>query len=354
MLIYTLIFILIVFLAVFQMIHNRPLPAQNKIFLILCIGLFIMITYRGMGYDYAQYRKLFKLAGTRLAPSGMDFGFEQLCHVLPSFRSMFALIAAATMIPFYWVVKNKSEYCFMSLLVFYTTFLFPTVMGQMRQGMTIFIILYAYYRWGDKDKKWIFIIFVIACQFFHSSSIIALLFLLPAKKLFSLKVYILLIIGAMVLSSLISSVFAPYLNTIAMLDDTIISTKLNYYTKHETLLGIRTGFNAAVTIRCIVFFSAYYIFKRSKEIKPTVLNIYFLSIFIYLLFSFLPQLGGRGTQYFAALDIILIPFIIKSYSGNMRKLLIVVFLGIALLRFNQFFTDDFNRDHYVPYKFEVK
>lgn len=38
----------------------------------------------------------------------------------------------------------------------------------------------------------------------------------------------------------------------------------------------------------------------------------------------------------------------------MRKLLIVVFLGIALLRFNQFFTDDFNRDHYVPYKFEVK
>lgn len=352
MLVYTLIFILIAFLAAFQMIHNRPLPAQNKIFLILCIGLFILITFRGMGYDYAQYRKLFKLAGTRLSPPGMDYGFEQLCHALPTFRSMFALIAAATMIPFYWVIKNKSDYCFMSLLVFYTTFLFPTVMGQMRQGMTIFIMLYAFYRW--RDNIWIFILFVAVCELFHSSSIIALLFLIPAKRLFPLKVYVLLIIGAVILSSMLSSVFAPYLNSLSLLDDTTISTKLNYYTKHETLLGIKTGVNAAVTIRCVVFFLAYYIMRKKQIGDTSVLNFYFLSIFIYLLFSFLPQLGGRGTQYFAALDLILIPFIIKSYSGNMRKLLMVLFIGLAFMRFNQFFSDDFNRDHYVPYKFEVK
>ncbi len=352
MVIYIAIFFIILVLSLIELSYNKPIKGQYKVLLSLCIVLFLMVGLRGIGYDYDSYRRIYMLARGGLAPKGIDPGFDILCSVIPSFRMLLLFMSAITFIPLYRVIKNKSDYCFLSLLLFSTTFLFPTVMGQMRQGVTIFVMCYAYFRW--RDNKVVFLSLWVLCCTLHTSALLAIVLLVPVKRLFPLYVYIGLIVIALVINSALSSIFAPFLNGLSMLEDTNVSDKLNYYNTTETEMGVSLGFNTAVVIRCFVVIMTYFFLKRTSRDNASVLNLYFLSIFIYLSLSFIPQIGGRGSQYFSVLDLILIPHLIKEYRGFWRMSMIVLFIGLSVLRFGQFFKDDYNRQCYVPYKIELK
>lgn len=303
-----------------------------------------------MGYDYDNYLEIYNTVHNGLEVHGIDIGFRFLCVVMPNFRLLLLFMAIVTLLPLYWVLKEKSDYVFLSLLIFFTTVFLPMVMGQMRQGVAVFMMLYAYYRWKGTKVFWLLLVMSAAI---HISALIAVLFLLPAKKLFPIYVYIVLVGCAFLFGRILAPVFLPFMNAIGIMEDTNVMYRVSFYSASETAAGLSLDFNTAVFIRCFIFMLGYIVLRKQKNGDASDLNLFFFSIIIYLSFAFLPQLGGRGSLYFSVLDMILIPSILKTYKGGMRTILIAVFIILSGLRLNHFFSDENNLASYVPYKIEI-
>lgn len=350
MTIYILLFALILFFALIQLCYKGNIKNRNIVLTGLCIVLCLVAGLRGMGYDYDNYIEIYDAVHSGLDVPGIDRGFRFLCVVMPNFRLLLLFMAIMTFLPLHWVLKEKSDYAFMSLLIFFTTLFLPMVMGQMRQGVAVFMMLYAYYRWKGTKVFWLLL---VMCTVMHASALIAVLFLLPVKRLYPIYVYIILVGCAFVFGRILAPVFLPFMNSIGIMEDTNIIYRINIYSATETAAGLSLGFNTAVLFRCFIFILGYIVLRMQKDGDASTLNLFFFSIIIYWGFAFLPQLGGRGSLYFSVLEMILIPSILRAYQGRMRTILIAVFIILFGLRLNHFFSDDHNSASYVPYKIEM-
>lgn len=347
---YLILFIPLLF-ATTETISGKQVRERKNILLFFSLTLILFIGLRSNGYDYKAYHDIYDSVNAGIINKSWDSAFVWICRICPSFHFMLLLMGALSIFPLYWVIKHQSPFVFFSLLIFITTFLFPTIMGQMRQGVAMCLMLYAYYNWRDNKIK--FLIIWLFCCFLHSSAPIALLLLLIPKRLFPLKNYILLIGFALIVCSVLRPIFAPFLHGLSMLQDTVAMDRLEFYNATETEQGITIGLNSAMVIRIFTFLLAFKILKNEWYKDASIINIYFLSIFIYLILGFIPQLGGRGSQYFAVFDCILIPCTLKHCKTYHRQVFALVFILISILRFNQFFSDDFTSRYYVPYQIEI-
>lgn len=351
MLPYIFILVLSMPFAMIESLSGRPIKSAGKLIFALTWILVFFISFRGNGYDFGSYLDLFKLIKEGIIYHAWDSGFVVMCQLCPSFTSLLFLMAVLTMLPLYWVIKYESPFMFLSMLLFTTTFLFPTVMGQMRQGVAIFVMLYAYYRW--KDNKLVFLCLWLLCCTIHSSAPIALLMLFTPKRLFPIKSYLFLIVISILVSDILKPIFTPFIQGLSVLEDSNAVDRLNFYDSTETQHGVSIGMNSAMLIRITVLLLAYYTMKWKYKHDASVFNIYFFSIFFYLLLGFIPQLGGRGSQYFVVFDIIIIPEILRYSKKKMRYIVALAFILLSILRFHQFFADSFNAKQYLPYHIEM-
>lgn len=344
---YYIIFGIIFVSGALQVMGKRQLePNSRVLFFALCVGLCIFIGGRACGYDYQGYLTLYDYAKAGFQET--EIGYYWLCRICPTPRTMFLAMAVLTMVPFYEIVKRHSAYPLFTLLLFATTFLFPTVMGQMRQGVAIFMVLTAYFCYRDKQWFKAVIFFLIALSF-HNSTLIAILFLLPLNRKLNMPILLGAVVIALMVGTAVQQLLSDYIQLLDASND--MRDKFEYYESTETMQGLTLGINTAVIIRLIVFGLGYLQLCRHKAIDPAILNLYFLSILVYLALGGVPQIGGRGSQYFAALDLFIIPQIFRNAIKQNRLILLSAFLVLSLLRFIQFFSDSFNASQYIPYRF---
>ena len=348
---YLIVLFIPLLLGILESIPGKIIREDKYIFLVFACILIVFIGFRSNGYDYESYYNIYTEVKSGIINKSWDPAFVIICKICPSFHFMLLLMGGLSLIPLYWSIKHESPYFFFSLLIFTTTFLYPTIMGQMRQWVTICLMLYAYYRW--RNNKIRFILIWLFCCALHSSAPIALLLLFSPKRLYSIKIYAALIILALIVSSILRPIFAPFVQSLSILQDTATADRVAFYNASETEKGIVIGLNTAILIRIITFALAFYILRAKSNTYASIINIYFLAIFIYILLGFIPQLGGRGSQYFVIFDCILIPCTLKYCRPLLRQVFACFFILISLLRFYQFFNDSFNRDYYVPYQFEI-
>lgn len=315
---------------------------RSAILCFFCFFIFLLAGLRSRGYDYGSYEKLFgDIRNNSLSAEG-DLGFYGLCYVSSSYRILLLAMSFLTITPFFLVLKKHSFFPFVSILIFSTTLLYPTVMGQMRQGVALFIMLFAY---NYRDKKAVFIMLFLSALLFHSSAIICLLYLIPIKRLFSYWKYLLAIYLSIRINPLIKSQISDLFSV-----DTDMINKIAEYNELETEQNIEIGFNTSTLIRLIVFSVCYYYAKKkNSQIQTQMLNLYFLSMVIYLSLGFIPQLGGRGALYFSIFDLLLIPQILNTASKRNRIVISSFFIALSIARFIMFFNDSFNSSMYVPY-----
>lgn len=305
--------------------------------------LFGVASFRGCGYDYENYHGIF-LNCQMGHWEDQDFGFAWLASIMPSYRALLIAMSALTFIPLYYCTKRLSPIPIFSLLLLYPVFFLPSAMGQMRQGVAMFFILTAYV---VRDKKLPCIILLLASMLMHTAAVIGLLYFLPLRKQYRLHVYIIVF----VVSIFIGASLEHFLARIMSLSDLWAAKYAAYYST-ETLEGLSLGLNTAVLIRCFIFVLMYYMLPGTAYDNPRLLNLYFMSIVLYLAFGFIPQIGGRGSFYFSILDVFLIPQLIcVASSKNKRLVLSMAFILLSVLRYAQFFLSEFNYDSYVPYNF---
>lgn len=337
----------LVFIIVGILLHFvcRSKEFDRLFFVVTILLLFVIASFRGVGYDYESYHGIF--LDSRIGYfDGHELGFVWLASILPSYRMLLIVMAALTFIPFYYCAKQLSPIPIYTLLLLYTTLFLPTIMGQMRQGVAVFLILTAYF---IRQHRFPCVILVVTALLFHTSALIGLIYFLPLRKKYNITIYIAVFIVAL----FIGAYFEPLLgNFIRRFGSSLITNKYDLYYTTETLRGISIGFNSAVLIRCFVFVLSYYMLSGTLYENHKLLNLYFFSIIIYLTFGFIPQIGGRGALYFSVLDLFLIPQMIHVAKTDFKRLTLCLgFILLSVLRYIQFFSSEFNYDSYVPYIF---
>lgn len=320
----------------------------DHLFVILTmLLLFIVASFRNCGYDYENYYGVF-LDCKSGNWENKDLGFAWLASILPSYRLLLVFMAVLTFIPLYYCIQKLSPIPIFSLLILYSTFFFPAIMGQMRQGAAMFFILTAYLM---RQRKLPCIILLLAGIIMHTAALIGLLYFLPLRKKYHMALYLSLFVVALFIGPYLGQLLSHF---IKLLGVPMLAYKYEVYYTTETLNGVSLGLNTAVFIRCFIFVLAYYMLSGTAYENHQFLNLYFLSIIIYLALGFIPQIGGRGSAYFSILDIFLIPQLISvSKSGTKRFVLILGFILLAILRYVHFFGSNFNYDSYVPYVFTI-
>lgn len=341
MIYYIIIFCFIFSAALLDIFVNSKLM-KLVLFSFVSILLFVLIGFRQTGYDYESYFGIFENIKGGLDVLNVEPGFIYICMIPDSFRGLLLFVAFLTLFLHLSYIYKYSSLPLLSILILSTTFLYPTFMGQMRQGLAMGIVVWALF-FLDKNKFY-FLLIVVLATCIHFSAIIALIFLLQPNYVKSIKYYLIVFSIAIIASLIIEPFVSRILN---MLPFGAAVDKLLFYSETE---DYKLGLNSAIVIRLIIFSLAYSYRNRIQNPQfPLLLNIYFYSIVLYLALGFIPQLGGRGTLYFAYFDIILVPMIISSSTKYHRLMIVLVILLLSFLRFLTFFASDFNFEQYVPY-----
>lgn len=316
----------------FASVFSANLSQRKDLVFFVFFVLFLLVGFRGNGYDYISYQNIYD--GT--VDGSLESGYLLLNSLAPSYRVLLIVVSFITLF-FYWSVINRySSFPFISILVLLSTLFFQSIMGQMRQGVAVSIILYSFFY---LDKKKVFCLLVIAASLFHLSAIIALSFLFIPQKIYSYWIYLLLLFASLLFQSLV--------DISALGGDNFIVSKLMFYQEHE---DFSLGLNTAIVIRFFIFSACYYVKDKVPYVFfSKMLNVFFMSILFYLAFGFIPQLAGRGSFYFACFDVLLITYFLGALKTKYRYVMGMLFILLSLSRLILFWTDDFNYNSFVPY-----
>ncbi len=322
------------------------LLAGRWFFWSLAAGLFVIAAFRECGFDYDSYRGIYHSLHARpgvlaiAAASGTEPLYALLNYIAPDYRTVIAVMTTAifaVQIPF---IRRYSRRPLLSLLVYLCVYLLFSTMGQYRQALAVGIVLWAFVH---RDRKLVFFLLIALAAMFHTSALIGLLALAVPREVRGAGFYATLLVGALAFGMLARG---AYSNLIGIMPP-FISAKMAVYAATETEpLGLTT----AVLFRGALFFLCWWNRERLGAIEgmPFFTNLFFLSLVVYLALGFAPQLGGRGSTYFAFLEVILSANLVASFRTRPA----IVFFGFfALLSAYRMFNSLQNwADAYIPYR----
>jgi len=318
------------------------------VYLLVALSVICLAAFRGNGFDWDSYNNIYKSirAGhTTEEDAFVEYGFEFLCRISPSYSFLIFIVAVISLVATFCGTYKFSRHFYpvLGLVIFSTTLLLPTYLGQIRQGIAIGFVTIAVWQNYMNHKKIAFCWIVIACLFHISALLSVLIFLVP-KRDFSLKIYFLLLVGALLFYGLSMVLMSKFL-TLTQLG---IVQKLIFYvtTEKEEL-----GFSSTILIRIATLVITVVLNENRNVEISYIQKIYLLGILIYMLFGFIPQLGGRGALYFSVYEMVLVPYIVYHFRRRHFIFLTAFFavLGLSIFRIVSFFYDSFNYQSYVPY-----
>lgn len=347
--VYVGLFIFLIILTITSIRHRIKYHSSiSNIYIISCGTIILFAAFRSNGFDWQSYENIYNSIRSGHETEGgtfVEYGFELLCWLSPTYKFLIFTVAFLSLTLTFKGVYHFSRFYYpvLGLLVFSSTLLLPTYMGQIRQGLAIGIVSVAIWENYLIHKSKAILLIICAC-FFHLSAILALLIFLIPKRDFKIKAYIILIVGSVLLYGLSIKLMSNFLS----LGQLGIVQKLIIYasTEKEEL-----GISSTILIRIITLFIAVFLNKnRSLEISY-ITKVYLCGILVYLLFGFIPQLGGRGSLYFSVYEMVLVPYIIFYFRR--RKLLFLLsfctVVALSVFRIISFFSDSHNYQSYIPY-----
>lgn len=346
--IYIIIFTLFTGGAIIDTIHlnTKYSIIYNYLYISLFLVLLLVIGTRECGFDYTNYYDYLKKMDTPFWYSHnemypMEPGYMLLNHYIGNYKLLVFSMAFMTLLLYFSFIYKYSKYPILSIVILLGVYMYPNVMGQMRQALAMGITLWASV---NIDKRHRFLILVLIASLFHASAIFALIYLIVPHKFYSFKIYLIFILLAIGFNLLIGDLFRSNLSFLP----TYAETKLMYYSGTEE---ISLGINSASVLRILFFIVLYKFYKRGKEQDKLYfyfVNLYFISILIYIGFGFIPQLGGRVSMYFSFFELMAIPNLIFYLQRPLKILFICFCLIFSMTRQIVFFNNW--KEDYVPYK----
>lgn len=315
------------------------------LYLIITICAVVFVGFRECGFDYESYNALFDSFSSdewilNAILYRVEFGFAFLNHILWDYRSVLVAMALFTIGLQFKFIYKYSPLPFVSLFILLAVIFYPMMMGQIRQALAMSIVLWAMV---NRDRKFLFLSLIVLASFFHATAIIGLFVLFLPDKLFSTKTYFIALSIALVSNFTMKSVFISASNLLPA----IMSEKVDIYSSSEDFV---LGLNLAMLLRVFIFI--VFIILKDKFVSfpkgSYFVNVYFLSLLIYLGIGSLPQIAVRGSLYFYCLEPILISMLIFNSNNKFKTIWLILFVGINIYRQFGFFSEW--TEDYIPYQ----
>lgn len=233
--------------------------------------------------------------------------------------------------------------------------MFLPYQGMNRQFLAIAICLLAFRYLVENNNK-MFVLFVVAACFFHSSALIFLISLLLTKRYsFHTYLYTLLIVVAIGIVGVVQFILDFGLNMLSG----HIAYLLNFYSAENVESAHGLGLVLAYARRLLWIVPVIYKMSKSEfEIPRAIViafNLYFFGCLLYIIFngSILQIFVSRALLYFTIFECLLIPFIIFTVKSDLKRLflyVVVFFYGIFTLYKGLQSYDFGGQSPFVPYK----
>lgn len=322
---------------------------KKLLFIFTSVIFFIIIGFREVGFDYDMYQLLYQ------AFSGDDWyaqsnyystevGYALVNHLSPSFDMLLLTISGIIITTQFTFIYRNTKYPFLALFFYYGMFFYTSLMGQYRQAFALGLMLLAITHIENK-KKFFFFIFIAFS--FHYTAILTIILLFIPKKILSLQIYIYTLIGSILLAIIFPLIFSNIVSFASYLE-----AKSSFYEKadYEEIKGI----NSVMMIRIFLFSLLFYFRKKLTNIPNMAyyINIYFVSLLVYIGFSFMTALASRGSIYFAYFEFILAANLIYVLRRHfiMYSVLTLIFISLSISRQLKSFDEDNFKECFVPYK----
>ncbi|WP_158290684.1 EpsG family protein [Macrococcoides canis] len=311
---------------------------------------FASIRY-GVGNDYFGYFYLYK--GYLSNPfseivenkfSREEIGFRVIASTVKyiglDFQYLVTLFSVLTILCVYIIAKKYSVYPMTTILVFYSLFYIVWVFSGMRQGFTIFagllLILYCY----KNNKNLALFLGVFLLFLIHKSALL----ILPIYYLSKLKIKI-NYLTIITMSSIILSVL-PVSPIFYIINKTSFSKRIENYEVSETIMNI--DFQSIVRIIFVILILIFYkkILRQNQD-NRFIIHYYLFGMIIYFLFKDIELVAARLSIYSRAVEILLIPMILKILKDYKYSTTYGVLILIYL--FAYFSKDLYNMNNNVYY-----
>ncbi|MGB3161822.1 MAG: EpsG family protein [Carnobacterium sp.] len=349
MALYVLVFIILIFLALVEVLKRN-----TRVSFLTGSLLALMAGFRfSTGYDFESYKKFYEsldnindvFNGTIDAESGyllINFLFKSIGFNFYFFILFFSVLSMSLLSYFLY---THTKFPSMFLLYYYSRFFLVRDMGQIRSSLACIILLYAI-PYIEKKKPIHFLIIVLTASLFHISAlffIIAYLFNGLFKKLSIQNILVLLSIAIM-LGIIIQN---PQLYLWA-----VPGRYISYFTNPNYTNG-KWILNPILWMQLAIFAGGILCLRskdRDEQKKYSLLlKIYFLASLILLAAGDLGTVGGRISTLFATLEVLIVPHLILNLTRN-KLLNLILFFGFSFIIFFLIFIVGGTYTQYIPYQ----
>ncbi len=352
--IYLVIILFLIFIGHFDLLNLKR--EQKWVFLAI---MFIILVFQDgfrweTGTDWANYKMYFDNAVGFVRPPA-EIGYKllnDLIHLVSRNYSVFLIVHAIIIYSLYLKsIYDYTEFPLITLLCFYCTFI--GYMGMNRQHIALAVCLYSF-RYVISRQFWKFVFFVTIASSFHLAAVPFLIIYFLDRRI-SRDVYVTIFMVAVMLNPIIVEIFRTTLAAIP--SKMLIFERLRIRIgppggKIEILNPMMNVFFGLVK-RLIIFLAIYLNVNKLKEKVPYIelmLNIYFISIIVYIIFNNTVQtFVGRGNLFYGSMfEIFLLPYLIYLFSKKDMSRLIFYAVIVIIMIMNAFRS--IPNDLFSPYK----
>lgn len=313
------------------------------LYLFIFVCLFITIITRDFKHlpdqnEYINFFQIYIKSGSNALSyvASLEPSFKLISSIVKYFffSEVFMLFFIYTIIGF--IIKNiyiyklqtENKYIFLSLLIYCSYFLILHDFIQIRVGAAIsfFWIAIKY----KVEKKYVKeIIFLILSVFFHYSAVFGFIIIfLPYKTEWKTKLYILFLFIALIIAILHINIISIF----TFLPDVYLQ-KIKMYMNYKT-----DDFSIFSLSKLVRYFFIFIILMNSKKIKnPYMLifcKLYYFSIFFQLIFSTIPVLPTRISEFFRVSEIFVLPCLVSFFKEKNVIISILVIYCIYIFSFS--------------------
>lgn len=339
---YTLVFLL----SIFSLI-NQLKPSKTDISILKYIAFTLILFIGGLrfevGADWFAYEKLFNNVNSfvdifLVREEKLFMFFVYICKSLFNSYSFFVFaLFGFTLYLKYRIIDKYSTDIYLSFIVYvYTLFLIYDLNG-IRQGMAMTIVLTSVPAILH-NRKYLFIILIIAACFCHTSAIVFFPFYWLSKIKFTPKKILVITFFCLVISAIAQNLI---LNS-SLFEYLLLMDSFSHYSsyldndaiaKQIPIISIPVFQRMLVFV---IFILNYEKIKVEEKLKQLLINGYFLAIIIFVFFSFNSEYAARLSFYYKSLEIIIIPIIVSSQTKLSYKIILwTLFIGLSVLGLNR-------------------
>jgi len=354
---YILIFVVFSIFSILELnVESRTLKVNLAAMLALTtVLLIIMAGTRTIGFDYENYAYLYDVVNiSNFLEHTVELGYAfvtEICQRLGfsfhGFLAIIALFAVGLKILFFY---KWSENWFLSLTYYFAIGFTINEMGQIRQGLALAIVLWAFSDlFQNKDRGFFFKVFI--AFLFHASALIVFPAYLLVKKKLS-PIWIMLAVFPLMLFVVIDlKVFLGLI--IDYLPLTHLQAKLGFYILSEEY-GQRLGLNLSLVLRMVFLFLLYLYHDTGKKryaYYDVLYKLYFFGLMLYMLFNSIADLAIRSSLYFKFLECLILPILVKLGRGRTeRNVLMIVLILYSFWSLYKIVFDPAFSSSYLPYQ----